>query len=127
MIISLNVTRYFLLPTVPLRFESKRKVEDHIRSLPDLGWTFLRFVQFMDNYLPTAPFFLKIGRTVTLKYTLTTHPECLHQLISAKDIGRVGAKAFVDGPTWLGGVVRLAGDREVSWTRVPAGRLDQHH
>ncbi len=50
-----------------------------------------------------------MGRTVLLKYTLYTHPERKHQLVSARDIGRAGAKAFVEGPDWCSGVVRLAG------------------
>lgn len=64
----------------------------------------------MDNYLPNAPYFLKMGRTVVLRYTFYTHPERKHQLIAARDIGRAGGKAFIEGPQWSDGVVRLAGD-----------------
>ncbi|KAL7421100.1 hypothetical protein Q5752_003984 [Cryptotrichosporon argae] len=90
-------------------YATKFVVEDHIRTLP-IGHTFLRPVQFMDNYLPSAPFFFRMGRTVTLRYTFYHHPERKHQLISARDIGRAGAKAFAEGPDWMAGVVPLAAD-----------------
>jgi uncharacterized protein YbjT (DUF2867 family) len=75
-----------------------------------MGYTFLRPVQFMDNYLPDAPMMFKLGRTVVIKHTFVNHPERKHQLISSRDIGRAGSKAFTEGPGWLNGVVRLAGD-----------------
>ncbi|WRT67562.1 uncharacterized protein IL334_004534 [Kwoniella shivajii] len=90
-------------------FECKRTVENHILSLP-ISHTFLRPVQFMDIWLPAAPFQFKMGRTVWAKYTYYKHPERKHQLISSRDIGKAGAKAFIDGPEWKGGVIRLAGD-----------------
>jgi uncharacterized protein YbjT (DUF2867 family) len=91
-------------------YEVKRKVERYIQSIPSLRYTFLRPVQFMENFLPDSPFLFKMGRTVTMRYTFYTHPERKHQLISSADIGRAGARAFVQGPEWMDGKVRLAGD-----------------
>jgi len=64
----------------------------------------------MENYLPAAAFMFKMGRSVVMRHTFIKHPERKHQLISSRDIGRAGAKAFVQGPGWMDGVVRLAGD-----------------
>jgi len=64
----------------------------------------------MENFLPTSPFMFKMGRTVVMRHTFYKHPERKHQLISVRDIGRAGAKAFVEGPEWMGGTIRLAGD-----------------
>lgn len=91
------------------RFEVKRTVENHIKAI-SLPYTFLRPVQFMENYLPAAAFMFKMGRSVVMRHTFIKHPERKHQLISSRDIGRAGAKAFVQGPGWMDGVVRLAGD-----------------
>lgn len=97
-------------------FEAKRAVETHIRQITSspsgtpMGWTFLRPVQFMENFVPTAPFLFKMSRTVVLRYTFYKNPERKHQLIAVRDIGRAAALAFVNGPGWLNGVVRLAGD-----------------
>lgn len=91
-------------------FEVKHKVERYIQTLPSLRYTFLRPVQFMENFLPDSPFLFKMGRTVTMRYTFYTHPERKHQVISSADIGRAGARAFVQGPEWMDGKVRLAGD-----------------
>lgn len=89
-------------------YEVKRTVENYILKLP-IGHTFLRPVQFMENYLPTAPFLFRMGRTVVMRFTFYEHPERKHQLIASRDIGEAGAKAFIEGPEWMGGVVRLAG------------------
>ena len=75
-----------------------------------MGYTFLRPVQFMENWLPDSPLLFKIGRTVVMKYTFYKNPDRKHQLVSARSIGQAGAKAFVEGPQWCDGVVRLAGD-----------------
>ncbi|WVR06181.1 hypothetical protein IAU60_003211 [Kwoniella sp. DSM 27419] len=93
-------------------FETKRAVENYILTLP-IGHTFLRPVQFMDIWLPDTPFQFKMGRTVWSKLTYYKHPERKHQLISSRDIGKAGAKAFIEGPQWKDGVVRLAGDEMV--------------
>ncbi|RSH94641.1 hypothetical protein EHS25_004445 [Saitozyma podzolica] len=90
-------------------YESKRTVENHIRTLP-ITWTFLRPVQFMDNWLPDAPGTLKFGRTVLLKYGFRTHPERKHQLVSARDIGIAGATALNRSDVYANKEIPLAGD-----------------
>ncbi|WWD22583.1 NAD(P)H:quinone oxidoreductase, type IV [Kwoniella shandongensis] len=111
-------------------FEVKRTVENHIKSI-DLPYTFLRPVQFMETWTPETPFPFKIGRTVTMKYTYSSpDTDKRLQLISTRDIGIVAAKAFINGPGWKNGIVRLAGDQlnpkqldavyqEVLGTKVP--------
>ena len=89
------------------RFETKRIVENHINTLP-LTHTHLRPVQFMENFLPTAPFMFKVSRTVVMRYTFAHHPERMHQLVAVRDIGEAGARAFVDSK-YENAVVRLAG------------------
>ncbi|RSH94171.1 hypothetical protein EHS25_003974 [Saitozyma podzolica] len=66
-------------------YESKRTVENHIRTLP-MTWTFLRPVQFMEKWLPDASSTLKFARTMLLKYGFRNHPERKHQLISAREV-----------------------------------------
>ncbi|WWC88919.1 uncharacterized protein L201_003834 [Kwoniella dendrophila CBS 6074] len=90
-------------------FECKRTVENYIKSLP-ISYTILRPVQFMDIWLPNVEFQFKMGRTVWSKYTYYKNPNKKHQLISSKDIGKAGSLAFINGPNWNKGVVRLAGD-----------------
>ncbi|KAK8845630.1 hypothetical protein IAR55_006346 [Kwoniella newhampshirensis] len=89
--------------------EVKRKVEIHIKSI-GLPYTFLRPVQFMDIWTPNTPFQFRIGRTVWLKHTFTSHPDKKLQLVSPRDIGIGAARAFINGPGWKDGVVDLAGD-----------------
>ncbi|ORY21904.1 hypothetical protein BCR39DRAFT_552665 [Naematelia encephala] len=90
-------------------FDIKLSVEKHLTTLFPNSHTYLRPVQFMETWTSTD-FIFRMGRTVAAKFALGPNPEMKHQLISVKDIGRAGAKAFIQGPEWCDGVVRLAGD-----------------
>ncbi|WWC62329.1 uncharacterized protein I303_104925 [Kwoniella dejecticola CBS 10117] len=96
-------------------FECKRAVENHILTLP-IRHTFLRPVQFMDIWLPDVEAQFKMGRTVWAKHTYYKNPNKKHQLISSRDIGIAGARAFVQGRE---GPIRLAGD-ELSVKEIQA-------
>ncbi|KAK8853161.1 hypothetical protein IAR55_003862 [Kwoniella newhampshirensis] len=90
-------------------FEAKRQVESYLRS-SGVPYTILRPVQFLDNLLPSAPFQMKVSRTVLLRLTFYNHPERKHQLVSCRDIGKFAALAFSDPAKWTGKEVSLAGD-----------------
>jgi uncharacterized protein YbjT (DUF2867 family) len=85
-------------------FESKWRVEEHIRSL-GLPATILRPATFMDNFGAFT------FRTVVLSM-MRTHlsPERRLQLVAVEDIGAFAAKAFEEPERWIGRAVELAGD-----------------
>jgi hypothetical protein len=102
-----------------LRFECKRKVENHIKTLSPMNYTLLRPCNFMDNLLPSAPMMFKMGRTVLLRQTFIKHPERKQQFISGRDIGRAGAKAFDRPEQFKDRAVGLVGD-ELTMPQVEA-------
>ncbi|KAI9635179.1 uncharacterized protein MKK02DRAFT_43857 [Dioszegia hungarica] len=89
-------------------FECKRRVETHLSTLSIPHVTLLHPAQFMDNLLPSAPTFLRMGRTLLIHHAFKTHPERKHQMVSTRDIGIAGARAFEEPGRWK--VLDLAGD-----------------
>ena len=84
-------------------FETKWKIEQHIRSLK-LPATILRPVWFMENfgtYFPPTPEGV---------LSLPLHPETVLHMIAVDDIGEFGATAFLKPDLFLGQAIDLAGD-----------------
>ncbi|ACZ86300.1 NmrA/HSCARG family protein [Streptosporangium roseum] len=84
-------------------WETKWQIERHIRAL-GLPATFLRPVQFMENYA-SPRYGLRNG-------TLAAYgpPDRPGQLIAVDDIGVFAALAFADPGRYLGEAIELAGD-----------------
>jgi uncharacterized protein YbjT (DUF2867 family) len=91
-------------------FDSKWRVEEHIRSL-DLSATILRPVFFMDNWirLKDAIASGQLPQPLSADTTL--------QQIAADDIGAIVTLAFSNPDPWIGRSVEIAGD-EMSMTKV---------
>jgi uncharacterized protein YbjT (DUF2867 family) len=86
-------------------FESKWKVEQHIRQL-GLRTTVLRPVFFMENF--GSPWFLP-----TLQkghFALPLSPSRKLAMVGLDNIGQVGAKAFLNPSTFIGHEIELASD-----------------
>ena len=85
-------------------FESKWKVEQHIRQL-GIPATFLRPAFFMDNF-PT------LMRESILQGNLTVpmHVHTKLQLVAVTDIGEFGAGALIRPQEFIGQGIELAGD-----------------
>ncbi len=86
-------------------FDSKWKVEQHIREL-GLAATILRPVFFMENF--AAPWFwpsISQGNIV-----MALRPETKLQMVYVEDIGAYGAAAFTQPEKFIGKDVSLAGD-----------------
>jgi uncharacterized protein YbjT (DUF2867 family) len=96
-------------PPIWPSFQAKYTVEQHIKSL-GMDYTFLRPSQFMDNLLPTSAFMFKITRTMLLRRTFYKHPERKHQMVSTRDIGLAGARAFEQPERYKCRIVVLSGD-----------------
>ncbi|MFZ3560676.1 MULTISPECIES: NmrA family NAD(P)-binding protein [unclassified Streptomyces] len=86
-------------------FESKNRVEAHLRSL-DLPTTVLRPVMFHDILLDIAP----RPADGELVLAMWLDPATPVQLIATSDIGVFAADAFENPGDWLGRVVEIAGD-----------------
>jgi len=84
-------------------FESKWKVEQHIRKI-GLPYTVLRPVAFMENFLT----FWKPSPEGVL--TVPMKPEKKLALVALNDIGEYGATAFLRPKEFLGVAINLAGD-----------------
>jgi uncharacterized protein YbjT (DUF2867 family) len=84
-------------------FENKARVEDAVRAAGFPSWVILRPVFFMEN-LPTS-WFLQGDSIVTALDPATTL-----QMIAVEDIGRFGARVFVDAARFNGRAIDLAGD-----------------
>ncbi|CAI7678044.1 unnamed protein product [Penicillium pancosmium] len=94
-------------PTPIPHFISKHNIEHHlVRRAKDSGmdWTILRPVAFMENFTPD--FF---GKVFTTSWKIAVKDKPL-QLISTKDIGFFGAKAFLWPDQYKGKTLSLAGD-----------------
>ncbi len=84
-------------------FENKWRVEQEVRALRFPSHVILRPVFFMEN-LPT-PWFLHDDKLVT-----AMKPDTVLQMIAVEDIGRLGARAFVDAGELNGSEIDFAGD-----------------
>lgn len=87
-------------------FDSKWKVEEHIRSL-GIPATILRPVFFMENFGVFSPPSWD-GTTLTLTMALPADRKL--QMIAADDIGAFAALAFQNPDDYIGKAVELAGD-----------------
>ncbi|HEU4585716.1 MAG TPA: NmrA/HSCARG family protein, partial [Gemmatimonadaceae bacterium] len=93
-------------------FESKWKIEEHIREL-DLPYTIFRPVYFMDNWENPALREMILGGTLALPLD----PDRELQQVSVLDVGAFVGMAFVDRESWLGRELDIAGD-EPSMTKT---------
>jgi uncharacterized protein YbjT (DUF2867 family) len=84
-------------------FENKFRVEGAIRDLGFPSYAIIRPVFFMENLL--SPWFLQGDKLVT-----TIDPQTKLQMIAVDDIGRFGAKAFIDADRLNGLELDIAGD-----------------
>ena len=84
-------------------FENKFRVEQTVKQLGFPSHVILRPVFFMEN-LPT-PWFLNGD-----KLTTTLKPETKLQMVAVDDIGKFGAKAFIDADKFKGAEIDIAGD-----------------
>ena len=95
-------------PTDVPHFISKHNIEKHlIAQTADSGqmkWTILRPVAFMDNFTPDF-----MGKVLPTAWKDVLKDKPL-QLIAAKDIGKFGAKAFLEPEAYDKKAVALAGD-----------------
>ncbi len=87
-------------------FESKWKIEEHIRSI-GIPATVIRPAFFMEN-LTTVPEWRRGIREGLL--TLPLKPETRLPMVSVDDIGAVASLAFGNREAYLGRVLELAGD-----------------
>ena len=108
-------------------FDNKFRVEETIRALDFPSYTILRPVFFMENLI--SPWFLQDGKLVA-----ALSPETRLQMVAVKDIGRVGARAFLDPEGMNGRAIEIAGDAltlpaaaaalsEVRTTKIPFQRI----
>lgn len=86
-------------------FDSKRRVEEHIRAKQNLPYTILRPVAFMDNFFD--PQMATVFATM-VKNKL--RPNTKLQLIDSPDIGEFAAIAFQQPEEWIGKTLSIAGD-----------------
>jgi uncharacterized protein YbjT (DUF2867 family) len=84
-------------------FDNKFRVEEHVRSLTFPSHVILRPVFFMENLLSPP--------TLTGDHLYAAlSPATVLQMIAVEDIGRHGARAFVDSATLSGREIDIAGD-----------------
>jgi uncharacterized protein YbjT (DUF2867 family) len=86
-------------------FESKWKVEQHIRKY-HLDATIIRPVFFMENF--GSPWFLPAIQKGML--ALPMKPDCKLALVAVENIGELAAKAFLNPDKYIGEEIDLAGD-----------------
>jgi uncharacterized protein YbjT (DUF2867 family) len=84
-------------------FDSKRAIENHIRTLP-LPWTIVRPATFMDM-LTMPGFGLDEDR-----FTFFPRPDQVMQFIAVEDIGKIVAPIFADADRFGGRTLEIAGD-----------------
>lgn len=94
------------------QFESKRELEDYVRSL-GISYSIIRPASFMSN--------LEADREAALNgiYRSPYPPEKARLHIAPQDIGRFAAEAFDDPQAWNGREIDIAGDR-ISYTDIAA-------
>ena len=95
-------------PTVVPHFITKFNVEKHLiqkaaQSPQRMMWTILRPVTFMENFTPDF-----LGKL--MGRIMSNNGAVRIQLISTKDIGKVGARAFEEPERHHGRAITLAGD-----------------
>ncbi|WP_420142106.1 NmrA/HSCARG family protein [Sphingomonas sp.] len=90
-------------PTGMGHFDSKRAIENHVRTLP-LTWTIVRPVTFMDM-LTMPGFGLNEGR-----FSFFPCPDQAMQFIAVEDIGKFVAPIFADADRFGGQTLEIAGD-----------------
>lgn len=94
-------------------FENKYRVENTVRGLKFESHVILRPVFFMEN-LP-SPWFLNGDKLGT-----AMKPDTKLQMIAVDDIGRIGARAFIDAAKLKGREIEIAGDA-VTMAQAAAG------
>lgn len=94
-------------------FDSKTRVEDHIRGT-GLKFTIFRPVFFMENLLGMK------ARIEQGTLAMPLSPDTRLQMIAVDDIGGLVAMAFEHPGHWQGRILDIAGD-EVSMTELAAG------
>lgn len=115
-------------------FESKHKIEDHIRGT-GMHYTIVRPVFFMENLLRMKP------RIESGALAFPLAPETRLQMIAVDDIGAFVAMAFEKPGHWQGRTIEIAGDelsmdeivrslsrisgREVAYEQVPWDRFEE--
>jgi uncharacterized protein YbjT (DUF2867 family) len=87
-------------------FESKYRIEEHIRSLP-LSWSVLRPVWFMENLL-RSPQKEQIEEEGVLAVPMP--PDVALQMVSVNDVGAIAAMAFMEPTEWASRSLEIAGD-----------------
>ncbi len=95
-------------------FETKGKVEDHLRS-SGLRYTILRPVFFMENWLRNFGYWGEPIRNGQVEQPLS--PTTNLQMIAVDDIGAFAALAFGDPDKWKDRTFPLAGD-ELSMQQI---------
>lgn len=91
-------------PTGVAHFDTKRRIEAHVRSLP-LTWTIVRPATFMEM-LVMPGFGLDKDR-----FTFFVRPDQSMQFIAVEDIGRIVAAVFADPKRFGGQTFEIAGDQ----------------
>lgn len=84
-------------------FDNKARIEDTVRSLNFPSHVIIRPVFFMENLL--SPWFLNGD-----KFYAAMKPTTVLQMIAVRDIGRYGARAFIDAARLNRREIDIAGD-----------------
>jgi uncharacterized protein YbjT (DUF2867 family) len=84
-------------------FENKWRIEEKVRELGFPSHVIIRPVFFMENL--TSPWFLNGDKLMA-----AMDPKTVLQMIAVEDIGKYGARAFVDAEKLTGREIDLAGD-----------------
>ena len=102
-------------PTDVPHFISKHNIEKHLIAQAarngQMSWTILRPVAFMDNFTPDF-----MGKVLPTAWKNVLKDKPL-QLIAVKDIGKFGAKAFLEPEAYDKKALALAGD-ELTFAQV---------
>lgn len=91
-------------PTGMGHFDSKMRIEDHIRSLP-LPSTIVRPAAFMELLMLPG---MGLDQDA---FTFFLRPDQPAQVIAARDIGMIVARVFADPARYAGRTIEIAGDQ----------------
>jgi uncharacterized protein YbjT (DUF2867 family) len=94
-------------------FDNKFRIEQTVKALGFPSYTIIRPVFFMENLL--APWSIQGD-----KLAMGLSPNVKLQMIAADDIGRFGAKAFIDAEQMKNAELDIAGDA-ITMTEAAAG------